>query len=459
MFQESVIYQAPSGQDNVNLLAPLRVGLLGLGTVGAGTYRVLTRNQSLIQARTGRNMCITQVAVRDLARAAAIVGSEIALTADPFAVVTHPDIDVVVEVIGGVTLAKALVLQAIAHGKHVVTANKALLAEHGAEIFAAAEAKGVIVAYEGAVAVSIPIIKALRESLVANRIEWLAGIINGTSNFILSEMRSKGLSFDAALADAQRLGYAEADSSFDVDGIDAAHKLCLLAANAFGSTLQFAQISVEGIADLQAADMAYAEQLGYRIKLLGIAKRTDAGLELRVHPTLVPTEHLMASVDGSMNAVIVKSDAVGITLHYGAGAGSEETASAVIADLVDVARALDTSVDQRVPHLAFQSQTLVDLPVTPITEVVSSYYLRLDLPEHEMVASEMMRDALHCLTQDGVGVKFQALLPHYQEATHRVFIVLTQPVQHAALLRSVKGLQQLPHALDAPKLLRVEPLD
>jgi homoserine dehydrogenase len=435
------------------------VGLLGLGTVGAGTYRVLTRNQSQIKARTGRRFCITQVAVRDMARAASIVGSEVTLTTDPFAVVTHPDIDVVVEVIGGVTLAKTLVLQAIAHGKHVVTANKALLAEHGAEIFAAAEAKGVIVAYEGAVAVSIPIIKALRESLVANRIEWLAGIINGTSNFILSEMRSKGLSFDTALADAQRMGYAEADPSLDVNGIDAAHKLCLLAANAFGTPLQFAQVHTQGIADLQSADMAYAEQLGYRIKLLGVAKRTDAGLELRVHPALVPTDHLMASVEGSMNAVMVNSDATGITLHYGAGAGSDETASAVIADLVDVARAFGASVHQRVPHLAFQTQAVVDLPVLPIAEVVSRYYLRLDLPTSEMVASGMMRDALHCLAQAGVDVQSQALLPHHQDAARRVFTVLTLPVQHAALLGSVQLLLKLPHVLDAPTLLRVEPLD
>ncbi len=435
------------------------MGLLGLGTVGAGTYRVLTRNQSLIVARAGRHLVITQVAVRDLARAAAIVGSEVTLTTDPFSVVTHPDIDIVVEVIGGVTLARALVLQAIDHGKHVVTANKALLAEHGAEIFAAAEAKGVIVAYEGAVAVSIPIIKALREGLVANRIEWLAGIINGTSNFILSEMCSKGLSFDAALADAQRMGYAEADPSFDVDGIDAAHKLCLLAANAFGTPLQFAQVHTQGIADLQAADMAYAEQLGYRIKLLGIARRTEAGLELRVHPALLPSDHLMASVDGSMNAVMVKSDATGITLHYGAGAGSEETASAVIADLVDVARAFDTSARQRVPHLAFQSQDLVDLPVLPIAKVVSSYYLRLDLPTSEMVESGMMRDVLHCLAQAGVDVQSHALLPHHQDAARRVFTVLTLPVQHAAMLRPVQLLQEFPNALDAPTLLRVEHLD
>lgn len=434
----------------------LRVGLLGLGTVGAGTYRVLMRNQALIRERAGCGICITQVAVRDLNRAASIVGSEATLTTDPFAVVCHPDIDVVVEVIGGTTLAKALVLQAIGNGKHVVTANKALLAEHGTEVFAAAEARGVVVAYEGAVAVSIPIIKALREGLVANRIEWLAGIINGTSNFILSEMLSKGLPFDAALADAQRLGYAEANPSFDVDGIDAAHKLCLLAASAFGTTLQFAQIATQGIASLQVADMQYAEQLGYRIKLLGIARRTETGLDLRVHPALVPADHLMASVDGSMNGVMVKSDAAGFTLHYGAGAGSEETASAVIADLVDLARKGGASEKQRVPHLAFQSHTLLDLPVVPIHEVVSGYYLRFNLSAFDVEVQA--RDVLQCLAQTGVGVETHALLPQHFDLTHKVLALVTLPVQHAALVQSLQSLLQSPHALGEPTVLRVERL-
>jgi homoserine dehydrogenase len=434
----------------------LRIGLLGLGTVGAGTYRVLTRNQSLIRARSGRDLVISHVAVRDLARAATIVGSEVALTTDPLEVVTHPDIDVVVEVIGGTTLAREWVLQAIRHGKHVVTANKALLAEHGAEIFAAAEAQGVIVAYEGAVAVSIPIIKALREGLVANRIEWLAGIINGTSNFILSEMRSKGLSFDAALADAQRQGFAEADPRFDVDGIDAAHKLSLLAANAFGTPVQFAQVHIEGIAGVQLADMVYAEQLGYRVKLLGIAKRSGAGMELRVHPALVPADHLMAAVDGSMNAVLVQSDAAGLTLHYGAGAGSEETASAVIADLVDVARADTTLPHQRVPHLGFQSQTLQDLPVLPIDAVVSCYYLRVDLGPN--VPAQEPAEVLQCLAQFGVGVQSQTFLPHHRDAGCKVFTVLTRPVAHAVLLQSVQAMQALPSAPGLPTVLRVEPL-
>jgi homoserine dehydrogenase len=436
-------------------LGPLRLGLLGLGTVGAGTYRVLARNQSLIQARAGREITVTRVAVRDLVRAATIVGREVALTTDPFAVVTHPDIDGVVEVIGGTTLARELVLKAIAHGKHVVTANKALLAEHGTEIFAAAQANGVIVAYEGAVAVSIPIIKALREGLVANRIEWVAGIINGTSNFILSEMRNKGLAFDAALADAQRQGFAEADPRFDVDGIDAAHKLSLLAANAFGMAVQFAQVHIEGIADLQGADMAYAEQLGYRIKLLGIARRTGAGVELRVHPALVPAEHLMAAVEGSMNAVVVKSDAAGITLHYGAGAGSEQTASAVIADLVDVARAASTEAWQRVPPLAFHSQAQRDLPVLPIAQVRCGFYLRIDLEQDAPGAL----DVLHCLAQAGVDVQSQACLPHHSDPTRKVLTVLTHPAQDGPLRAALQGLAHAAGALGRPTLLRLERFD
>lgn len=434
---------------------PLRVGMLGLGTVGAGTWRVLTRNQSLIRARSGHDIAITRIAVRDLGKAAATVGREVALTTDPFAVVTDPDIDVVVEVIGGTTLAKELVLQAIAHGKHVVTANKALLAEHGTEVFAAAEACGVVVAYEGAVAVSIPIIKALREGLVANRVEWVAGIINGTSNFILSAMHSQGLSFDAALADAQRLGYAEADSRFDVDGTDAAHKLCLLAAIAFGTQPQFAQLHTEGIGGLDAADMAYAQRLGYCIKLLGIARRVDAGLELRVHPALVPSGHMLAAVNGSMNAVLVKGDASGITLHYGAGAGSEQTASAVIADLVDVARARALSAQQRVPSLGFQSASRADLPVLPIAQVVSRYYLRVDLPADGTGTA----DVLHCLARAGVGADTQACLPHYRDAARCALTLLTVPVPHTTLHTAVQSIGGLPAALDTPIAIRVERLD
>jgi homoserine dehydrogenase len=452
MFQEPVNHQASFDQVGVKSLLPLRIGLLGLGTVGAGTYRVLTRNQSLIQARSGRKIAITQIAVRNLARAAAIVGSEVTLTTDPFAVVTHPDIDVVVEVIGGTTMARDLVLQAIRHGKHVVTANKALLAEHGTEIFAAAEAQGVIVAYEGAVAVSIPIIKALREGLVANRIEWVAGIINGTSNFILTQMRSKGLTFDDALADAQAQGFAEADPRFDVDGIDAAHKLSLLAANAFGTPVQFAEVHIEGIAGLQVADMAYAEQLGYRIKLLGIARRAGAGIELRVHPALVPAGHLMAAVEDSMNAVMVRGDATGDTLYYGAGAGSEETASAVIADLVDVARAASTSGPQRVPPLAFQSRTQRELPVLEIGAVCCSYYLRLDITE----GPESTQELLQHLALAGIRLQSHACLPRHGDSERKVLTMLTQPLLDAQLRAALQGLPNTAGVSGQPASIRLE---
>jgi homoserine dehydrogenase len=331
--------------------APLRVGLLGLGTVGGGTYRVLVRNQALIAARCGRAITITAVAVRNTARAQAMVGSEVRVLSDPFALVNQPDIDVVVETIGGTTLAKELVLQAIASGKHVVTANKALLAEQGAEVFAAAQACGVIVAYEGAVAVAIPIIKALREGLAANRVESVTGILNGTTNFILTEMQDKGVDFDTALREAQARGFAEADPHLDVQGIDAAHKLCLLAAIAFGTSVSLAQVDVQGIAHLQPRDMEEAKQQGCRIKLLAVAKRDTHGLHLSVRPTLVPAQDWLSCVSGSMNGILVRSDAAGDTFYYGAGAGSEQTASAVIADLVDVARAMHCPPQFRVPYL------------------------------------------------------------------------------------------------------------
>jgi homoserine dehydrogenase len=355
----------------------LSVGLLGIGTVGGGTYAVLTRNQSEISRRLGFDVKVVQVADRNLEHAKAVTGGNVALTDDAFAVVSNPDIDVVVELIGGYSIAKELVLKAIENGKHVVTANKALLAMHGNEIFKAAEAKGVIVAYEAAVAGGIPIIKALREGLTANKIEWLAGIINGTTNFILTEMRNKGLAFADVLGEAQRLGYAEADPTFDVEGIDAAHKLTLMAAIAFGMPIEFKSTYTEGITKLQTKDIVYAEELGYRVKLLGISKKTDVGVELRVHPTLIPEKRLIANVDGAMNAVLVKGDAVGPTLYYGAGAGAEPTASAVVADIVDIARMRTSTAEQRVPHLGFQPDQQVALNVLPISEVVSAYYLRL----------------------------------------------------------------------------------
>ena len=355
----------------------LNVGLLGIGTVGGGTYTVLTRNAAEITRRTGCAINVVQIADRNVEHAKTITAGKIDITDDAFAVVNNPAVDVVVELIGGYTLSKELVLKAIANGKHVVTANKALIASHGNEIFSAAQAKGVIVAYEAAVAGGIPIIKALREGLGANRIEWVAGIINGTTNFILTEMREKGLAFGDVLGEAQRLGYAEADPTFDVEGIDAAHKLTIMAAIAFGMPMKFDQAYTEGITKLQQTDIKYAEELGYRVKLLGITKRTEAGVELRVHPTLISEKRLVANVNGAMNAVVVKGDAVGPTLYYGAGAGAEPTASAVVADLMDVARMASASVEQRVPYLGFQADQLIDLPILPISEINSAYYLRL----------------------------------------------------------------------------------
>jgi len=370
----------------VNHIKPIQVGLLGIGTVGSGTFQVLQRNQAEIRRRAGRGIEIAMVADLDVARARAVVGSGVTVVADARQVIACPDIDIVIELIGGCGIARSLVLEAIAAGKHVVTANKALLAVHGSEIFDAASRRGVMVAFEAAVAGGVPIIKALREGLSANRIEWIAGIINGTTNFILSEMRSKGLDFGAALKDAQRLGYAEADPSFDIEGVDAAHKATIMSAIAFGVPVQFDRCHVEGISALQAADIRYAEQLGYRIKLLGITRRRDdvqggagaaGGIELRVHPTLIPASRLIANVEGAMNAVVVHGDAVGTTLYYGKGAGAEPTASAVIADLVDVTRLHTADPDHRVPHLAFQPGALAATPILPMAEVQTSFYLRL----------------------------------------------------------------------------------
>lgn len=369
----------------------LKVGLLGIGTVGGGTYTVLTRNQSDISRRIGGNIRIVQVADRNLALATQVTGGQVPVTDDAFAVVNNPEVDVVVELIGGYTIAKELVLKAIANGKHVVTANKALLAVHGNEIFKAAAEKGVVVAYEAAVAGGIPIIKALREGLSANKIEWVAGIINGTTNFILTEMREKGLAFADVLGEAQRLGYAEADPTFDVEGIDAAHKLTIMASIAFGMPMQFDKAYTEGITKLTSKDIKYAEELGYRVKLLGISKKTTAGVELRVHPTLIPEKRLIANVNGAMNAVVVKGDAVGPTLYYGAGAGAEPTASAVVADLVDIARAQGTQAEQRVAYLGVQLDQQQSLPILPISEVSSAYYLRMRVLDKPGVLAEVTR--------------------------------------------------------------------
>jgi homoserine dehydrogenase len=372
-------------------MKPIKVGLLGIGTVGAGTFTVLQRNQEEIRRRAGRGIEIVMVADLNIERAKDITGGKVEVVNDANLVVNHPDIDIVIELIGGYGIARELVMKAITNGKHVVTANKALLATHGTEIFRAAQEKGVMVAFEAAVAGGIPIIKALREGLTANRIQWIAGIINGTTNFILSEMRDKGLDFDVVLKQAQALGYAEADPTFDIEGIDAAHKATIMSAIAFGIPVQFDKAHVEGITALSSTDIRYAEQLGYRIKLLGIARRVAEGIELRVHPTLIPANRLIANVEGAMNAVLVQGDAVGATLYYGKGAGSEPTASAVIADLVDITRLATADPEHRVPYLAFQPDEMADTPILPMSEVTTSYYLRMRVADKPGVLADVTR--------------------------------------------------------------------
>ncbi len=437
----------------------IRVGLLGAGTVGGGTLAVLQRNQSEIRRRAGRGIEITMVADLDTARAQAVAGPNVQVVSDAKAVVNHPDIDVVVELIGGYGVAKTLVMDAIAAGKHVVTANKALLAVHGTEIFQAAAAKGVIVAFEAAVAGGIPIIKALREGLTANRIGWVAGIINGTTNFILSEMRDKGLDFATVLKEAQRLGYAEADPTFDVEGVDAAHKASLMSAIAFGTTVQFDKAHVEGISGLAAQDIRYAEQLGYRIKLLGITKRRDdkGGVELRVHPTLVPAKRLIANVEGAMNAVMVQADAVGTTLYYGKGAGSEPTASAVVADLVDIARLADADAAHRVPALAFQPGEMRALPVLPMAQVVTAYYLRLRVADEAGVLAQVTGILA------GQGISIDALLQREADETsldakQTDVIILTHECAEGQMDAAQAQMQALPTVLAPISRIRKEEL-
>ena len=425
-------------------MKPIQVGILGIGTVGTGTFNVLQRNQEEIRRRAGRGIEVTMVADLDVARAQAIVCTHAQVVNDARAVIANPDIDVVVELIGGYGIAKTLVLEAIAAGKHVVTANKALLAVHGTEIFAAASAKGVMVAFEAAVAGGIPIIKALREGLTANRIQWVAGIINGTTNFILSEMRDKGLNFDVVLKEAQRLGYAEADPTFDIEGVDAAHKATLMSALAFGIPVQFDKAYVEGITALSSADIRYAEQLGYRIKLLGITKRVAGGVELRVHPCLIPAQRLIANVEGAMNAVMVQGDAVGTTLYYGKGAGAEPTASAVIADLVDIARLAAADEAHRVPHLAFQANAMSDLPVVPMSEVVTSYYLRLSVADEPGVLAKVTG----ILAQSGISI--DAVLQREADkvggegATQTDLIILTHDTREGTMNEALALMQALP---------------
>lgn len=390
-------------------MKPVKVGLLGIGTVGSGTFHVLARNREEITRRAGRRIEIAWVGARNLERARSIVGPDIPVVDDVLQAVKDPEVDIIVEVIGGTTVARDAILTAIEHGKHIVTANKALLATQGNEIFSAASRRNAMVAFEGAVSVCIPIIKALREGLTANRIEWIAGIINGTSNFILSEMRAKGLSFEEALKDAQRLGYAEADPTFDIEGIDAGHKLTLLSAIGFGIPVQFERAYIEGISKLTDKDITYAEELGYRIKLLGITRRTATGIELRVHPTLIPAQRLIASVDGAMNAILVKGDAAGVTMYYGAGAGSEPTASAVIADLIDVTRLMGAKPQERVPHLAFQPEALSDVKILPMADVETSYYLRVKVTDEVGVLADIARTladagiSIDSMLQKGAG--------------------------------------------------------
>ena len=434
-------------------MKPIRVGLLGIGTVGGGTWEVLNRNADEIRRRAGRAIQITQVADKALERAGKIVGRKAKILADAHQVARAKNIDIVVELIGGTSVAKDLVLEAIRHGKHVVTANKALLATHGNAIFAAAQKKGVMVAFEAAVCGGIPIIKALREGLSANRIEWIAGIINGTSNFILSEMRDKGLAFDAALKDAQRRGYAETDPTFDIEGVDAAHKLTILSALAFGVPMQFKKAYTEGIARLTQQDIRYAEELGYRIKLLGITKRKHKGIELRVHPTLVPARRLIANVEGVMNAVLVKGDAVGPTLYYGAGAGSLPTASAVVADLVDVTRLITADPGHRVPHLAFQPDQLSDTPILPIGDVETSYYLRMRVLDRPGVLADITR----VLADSRISI--DAMMQKEPLGERQVDIVM---LTHQAIERDVNQamakIEKLPTVVGKVTRIRLEAL-
>ncbi|WP_316150147.1 homoserine dehydrogenase [Cupriavidus sp. BIC8F] len=434
---------------------PIKVGLLGIGTVGSGTFNVLKRNQEEIRRRAGRGIEIAVVADLNTERARELTNGEVEIVSDANEVVSRPDIDIVIELIGGYGIARELVLKAIENGKHVVTANKALLAVHGNEIFEAARRKGVIVAFEAAVAGGIPIIKALREGLTANRIQWIAGIINGTTNFILSEMRDKGLDFDVVLKEAQQLGYAEADPTFDIEGVDAAHKVTLMSAIAFGMPVQFDKAHVEGITKLSATDIKYAEELGYRIKLLGISRRRDDGVELRVHPTLVPASRLIANVEGAMNAVLVQGDAVGATLYYGKGAGAEPTASAVIADLVDVTRLHTADPNHRVPHLAFQPDELSSVPVLPIEEINSSYYLRMRVADETGVLAEITR----ILAEGGISIDAMLQKESREGEPQTDIIILTHITREKHVNAAIAKIEALPTVLSDVTRLRMEELN
>ncbi|WP_323017148.1 homoserine dehydrogenase [Castellaniella sp.] len=433
-------------------MKPIRIGLLGLGVVGSGVWTVLAQNGGEIARRAGRHIEVAAVAVRDVAKARALVGPDVRVMTDGMALAQDPDIDIIVELMGGDTLARDCMLAAIRHGKHVVTANKALLAMHGNEIFAAAQAQGVMVAFEAAVAGGIPIIKAIREGLTANRIQWVAGIINGTTNFILSEMRQRGLPFGEVLAEAQRLGYAEADPTFDIEGVDAAHKLTLLASLAFGIPVQFDKAVTEGISSLASEDIVHAERLGYRIKLLGITRRRPEGIELRVHPTLVPADCLLANVEGAMNAVLVRGDVVGLSMYYGQGAGSLPTASAVVADLVDVARLQMADPEHRVPHLAFQPESVVDIPILPMVEVRSSFYLRLRVDDRPGVLADLAR----ILSGAGISVGSMFQQPHGEHQAEIIF--LTHEAREGDVDDALRLMQAQPFVRSDVTRLRVENL-
>lgn len=436
-------------------MQPVNIGILGLGTVGGGTVNVLARNADEITRRAGRAINVRMASVRSLDKSRICDTEGMTLTTDPFEIVNAADIDVVVELIGGVTLARELVLAAIDQGKHVVTANKALIAENGNEIFSAAQQKGVTVAFEAAVAGGIPVIKALREGLAGNRIKWLAGIINGTSNYILTEMRDKGRSFEDVLTEAQELGYAEADPTFDVEGIDAAHKLTILASIAFGIPLKFDQAYTEGMRELTTQDVEDAADLGFRIKHLGIARRTDGGIELRVHPTLIPERRLIANVDGVMNAILVNADAVGPTLYYGAGAGADPTASAVVADLVDVVRALTTDPENRVPHLAFQADALEDIPVLPMDDVESAYFLRLMAQDKPGVLATVTR----ILGQYDISIEAIVQKAPYGHGDIVPIVILTHNVIEKSINSALAEIAALDEIQDTIKRIRVEYLD
>ncbi len=436
------------------MIKPIKVGLLGIGTVGAGTFTVLQRNQEEIRRRAGRGIEIVMVADLNTERAKEITGGKVEVVSDANLVVNHPDIDIVIELIGGYGIARDLVMKAIANGKHVVTANKALLATHGTEIFRAAQEKGVMVAFEAAVAGGIPIIKALREGLTANRIQWIAGIINGTTNFILSEMRDKGLDFDVVLKEAQALGYAEADPTFDIEGVDAAHKATIMSAIAFGVPVQFDKAHVEGITQLSATDIRYAEQLGYRIKLLGIARRVASGIELRVHPTLIPANRLIANVEGAMNAVLVQGDAVGATLYYGKGAGSEPTASAVIADLVDITRLATADPEHRVPYLAFQPNEMANTPILPMSEVTTSYYLRMRVADKPGVLADVTR----ILADASISIDAMLQKEAGEGETQTDLIILTHETKEKQADEAIAAIEALTTVAGKVSRIRLEQL-